>query len=94
MAKVRSKVVNVFSVNQYLKPSKADIKKYKLGLLLGLSTVSSKSRVIYFDYKSEVQDQIPNLIDYLEDLNFKGGLDFNEKKEAKEYLDFIIKSHL
>ena len=82
MAKVRPKVVSgANSVAQYLKPSRADIRKYKLGLLLGRSTVSSKSRVIYFDYQSEVQDQIPNLIDYLEDLNFRGGIDFNEKKE-------------
>ena len=86
MAKVRPKVVSgANSVAQYLKPSRADIRKYKLGLLLGRSKVSSKSRVIYFDYQSEVQDQIPNLIDYLEDLNFRGGLDFNEKKRRSFY---------
>ena len=74
--------VNIHSVYDDLRNVKGDkVRKYGIRDILNRSTIIKKSQVIHINHLYDDTPDIEKLVEYMEDIDYRGGIDYNEKKQ-------------
>ena len=79
----KGRVVTVFSVYDDLTNiSRRLVSKYKLSKILGTAVVKKgQQKVVYVNYKLENKDDVDNVVEYMSNIGYRGGVDYDAKRE-------------
>ena len=79
----KGRVVTVFSVYDDLTNiSRKLVSKYKLSKILGTAVVKKgQQKVVYVNYKLENKDDVDNVVEYMSNIGYRGGVDYDAKRE-------------